>query len=154
MGPDLLPVDAEHHVLAGLVPHQPPEELSVGLAPLGLGHGGQHLVVKQQLPDGVSQKAKRVGRPRQKDVSLNHHNKRIQQRRFDVKDCEIILEALKQGKPSIHDIVQAEYELKIAQDDLDLAVLDRANAVAEGLTIISDEDEDSLMGVLDRKMFL
>ncbi len=64
------------------------------------------------------------------------------------------MEALKQGKPSIHDIVQAEYELKIAQDDLDLAVLDRANAVAEGLTIISDEDEDSLMGVLDRKMFL
>ncbi len=41
------------------------------------------------------------------------------------------------------------YELKIAQDDLDLAVLDKANAVAEGLTIISveDEDEDSLMGV-------
>ena len=53
MAPDLLAVDTEHHVLAGLVPHQPPEELGVGLAPLG--HRGQHLVVQQQLPDGVGQ---------------------------------------------------------------------------------------------------
>lgn len=53
VAPDLLPVDTEHHVLAGLVPPQPPEELGVCLAPLG--HCGQHLVVQQQLPDGVGQ---------------------------------------------------------------------------------------------------
>ena len=53
VAPDLLPVDTEHHVLAGLVPPQPPEELSVRLPPLG--HRGQHLVVQQQLPDGVCQ---------------------------------------------------------------------------------------------------
>ena len=50
---DLLPMDTEHHVLAGLVTPQPPKELSVGLPPLG--HCGQHLVIQQQLPDGVSQ---------------------------------------------------------------------------------------------------
>ena len=53
MAPHLLAVHAEHHVLAGLVPPQPPEELGVGLPPLG--HPGQHLVVQQQLPDGVGQ---------------------------------------------------------------------------------------------------
>ena len=53
MAPDLLPVDTEHHVLAGLVAPQSPEELSVRLPPLG--HRGQHLVVQQQLPDGVCQ---------------------------------------------------------------------------------------------------
>ena len=50
---DLVSMDAELDVLAGLVLKQPPEELGVGLPPLG--DGGQHLVIQKQLPDGVRQ---------------------------------------------------------------------------------------------------
>ena len=105
------------------------------------------------IPDVLAitkKKVKQFGRPQQKVVSLKQHDKRIQQRRFDVKDCEITLEALKKGKPSIHDIVQAEAELKIAQDDLDLAVLDKANAVAR-VTKIGEKkpNEDLFQSIED-----
>ena len=53
VGADLLSMDVELDVLAGLVLKQPPEELGVGLPPLG--DGGQHLVIQKQLPDGVRQ---------------------------------------------------------------------------------------------------
>ena len=53
VGADLLSMDVELDVLAGLVLKQPPEELGVGLPPLG--DGGQHFVIQKQLPDGVRQ---------------------------------------------------------------------------------------------------
>ena len=89
-------VDVESDVFASLILEESPEELCVGLPPLG--DGGQHLVVQQQLPDVISQGSVDTSLP-VKGVTVTDSSSQqeildlvmdLDERRGSMKNCQVL----------------------------------------------------------------
>ena len=89
----------------------------------------------------VKSKSKAVGRPRQKIVGVKASEYRVRNAKHKVRNCKMILEDLQKDLFSpLNAIIQAEGELKIAEDELQFALMDkqdakyREKALASGVT--------------------
>ena len=80
------------------------------------------------MPKPVKVKAK-IGRPPKKVVGVSASQKRVKKLNWSVTNSKMKLEDLKKENPSLNEIIQAEEDLKKAEDALQIGLKDTQDAM-------------------------